>query len=63
MSRLLIEGGLILSFDPAVGDLETGTVLVEDGRIAEVGPRVEAAGASVVELGTTASLGDAMVTP
>ena len=45
MSRLLIEGGRILSFDPAVGDLETGTVLVEDGRIADVGPRVEAADA------------------
>ena len=37
VSRLLIEGGRILSFDPAVGDLEQGSLLVEDGRIAEVG--------------------------
>ena len=37
VSRVLIEGGRILSFDPAVGDLEQGSLLVEDGRIAEVG--------------------------
>ena len=37
MSRLLIEGGRILSFDPDVGDIERGALLIEDGRIVERG--------------------------
>ena len=43
--RVLIEGGRILSFDPAVGDLERGSLLVVEGRIAEVGAEVDAADA------------------
>jgi cytosine/adenosine deaminase-related metal-dependent hydrolase len=34
--RTLIRGGMILSVDPAVGDMAAGDVLVENGRIAAV---------------------------
>ncbi|MGW4032750.1 amidohydrolase family protein [Streptomyces sp. NPDC004838] len=41
-ARTLLRGGRIVSMDPAVGDL-VGDVLIEDGRIAAVGPRLEIA--------------------
>jgi dihydroorotase len=47
MSRLLIRGGRLL--DPATGLDEEGDLLVEDGRIAAVGGRIEGRGAEVVE--------------
>lgn len=42
MSKTLIRGGTVLSMDPQVGDLPTGDVLIEDDRIAAVGPEVSA---------------------
>ena len=39
--RLLIQGGSIVSLDPAIGTLRDGDVLVEDGKAA-VAPRIEA---------------------
>ena len=47
MSRVLVRGGRIL--DPPTGRDEPGDVLVEDGRIAGVGARLEARGAEVIE--------------
>jgi cytosine/adenosine deaminase-related metal-dependent hydrolase len=41
-NRTLIRGGTVLSMDPAVGDLSTGDVLIEDGRIAAVQPNLNA---------------------
>jgi 5-methylthioadenosine/S-adenosylhomocysteine deaminase len=38
-TTLLIRGGYVISLDPLVGDVADGDVLVEDGRIAYVGPR------------------------
>lgn len=35
--RLLIRGGFVVSMDPAVGDIPHGEVLVEDGKIVDVG--------------------------
>jgi 5-methylthioadenosine/S-adenosylhomocysteine deaminase len=35
--RLLIHNGFVVSMDPDVGDIPNGDVLVEDGRIVEVG--------------------------
>jgi len=49
--RVLIKGGYVLSMDPDVGELEQGDVLIEGGRIAAVGPELEAADAEVVEAG------------
>lgn len=40
--RILLKGGVVLTMDPAIGDLEQGDVLIEGGTIAEVGPNIEA---------------------
>jgi 5-methylthioadenosine/S-adenosylhomocysteine deaminase len=47
--RVLLRGGHILSMDPTVGDVFGGDVLIEDDRIAAVGPSVEAGDAEVVD--------------
>lgn len=47
MSRLLIRNGRVI--DPANGRDETADVLVEDGRVAAIGPDLEAAGAEVLD--------------
>jgi dihydroorotase len=49
MGRIWIRGGRLL--DPASGRDGTGDVLIEDGRIAAVGERLEAAGAREVDAG------------
>lgn len=49
MARILIRGGHVLTMDPALGDLPTGDVLVEDGVIAAVGPSLEVADAEVID--------------
>jgi 5-methylthioadenosine/S-adenosylhomocysteine deaminase len=47
--RLLIRGGIVLSMDPAIGDLSPGDVLIEGGRIVEVAPRLDVADAEVLD--------------
>lgn len=47
--RMLISGGTVLTMDPGRGDLERGDVLVEDGRIVAVAPRLQAGDAEVVD--------------
>ena len=47
--RTLIKGGTVISVDPAVGDFETGDVLIEDGAIAAVGPNIDAGDAEVID--------------
>ena len=42
MAKMLIRGGHVLSMDPAVGDLPTGDVLIEDDRIVDVQPGIDA---------------------
>jgi len=41
-NRMLLRGGYVVSMDPQVGDLERGDVLVEDDRIADVRPTIDA---------------------
>ena len=48
-SRLLIKGGTILTMDPALGDLDTADVLIEQDRIRAVQPGLDAAGAEVID--------------
>lgn len=48
-TRKLIQGGVVLSVDPEIGDLPSGDVLIEDGRITAVAPGIEAAGAEVID--------------
>jgi 5-methylthioadenosine/S-adenosylhomocysteine deaminase len=47
--RLLIRGGIVLTMDPALGDLSPGTVLIEGDRIVEVAPQVEAGDAEEID--------------
>ena len=47
--RLLLRGGYVLSMDPRIGDIYGGDVLIEDDRIAEVAPSIEAGDAQVVD--------------
>src|SRR5262245_38065483 len=44
--RALIKGGIVLSLDPKVGDFANGDVLIENGKIVEVRPNIEAAAGS-----------------
>ena len=46
--RTLLRGGTVVSMDPAVGDLPSGDVLIEDGRIAAVAARVDVPDAEIV---------------
>jgi 5-methylthioadenosine/S-adenosylhomocysteine deaminase len=40
--RTLLRGGHVITMDPAIGDLATGDVLIEDGKIAAVEASIEA---------------------
>ena len=41
-ARTLLKGGVVLSFDPAVGDFEKADVLIEDKKIVAVRPDISA---------------------
>jgi len=47
--RTLIRGGAVMSMDPGVGDHATGDVLIEGDRIVEVGARINAPDAAVID--------------
>jgi 5-methylthioadenosine/S-adenosylhomocysteine deaminase len=49
--ELLVKGGYVVTFDPGLGDLPVGDVLVADGLIIAVGPDLEpaTAAAEVIE--------------
>jgi cytosine/adenosine deaminase-related metal-dependent hydrolase len=47
--RTLIRGGIVLTQDPKLGELPNADVLVEDGRIVDVGPDLSADDARVIE--------------
>jgi len=46
---LLLRGAIVITMDPAVGDLRPGDVLIEGDRIAAVGERVDAPGAEILD--------------
>src|ERR671936_2173836 len=47
--RLLIRNGFVVSMDPDVGDVPSGDVLVEEGKIAEIGRGLEVSEAEEVD--------------
>ncbi|CAB3806471.1 Atrazine chlorohydrolase [Paraburkholderia caffeinitolerans] len=49
--QTLLAGGWVLSMDPAIGDLRVGDVLMEDGRIVAVAPKLEAPHAERIDAG------------
>ena len=48
-NRLLVRGGVVVSVDPAIGDLWQGDVLIEGTKIAAVGPAIDATDCAVVD--------------
>ena len=48
--RTLLKNGIILSLDPQVGNFMQGDVLIEDTKIAEVGPNIEVTDAEVIDV-------------
>src|SRR5262245_21575344 len=42
MSRMLIKGGCVVTMDPQLRELPQGDVLIENGRIAAIAPRLDA---------------------
>ncbi|UZF93576.1 amidohydrolase family protein [Bosea sp. NBC_00550] len=48
--RILLSGATILSMDPAVGDLPRGDILIADGKIAAIAPRIEAGDAERLDV-------------
>ena len=48
-NRILIRGGIVLTQDPQLGELPRADVLIEDDRIAEVGPDLSVADAQIIE--------------
>jgi 5-methylthioadenosine/S-adenosylhomocysteine deaminase len=49
MTRVLIQGGCVLSLHPRTGNHHQADVLVEDDKIAEIGPGVRARDAEVID--------------
>jgi 5-methylthioadenosine/S-adenosylhomocysteine deaminase len=47
--RILIQGGIVLTQDPQLGELPRADILIEDDRIAAVGPGLNADGATVID--------------
>ena len=47
--RTLIKNGIVLTLDPAIGDVSGGDVLVDGGKIVEVGRGLAAADADVID--------------
>ncbi len=49
MTRTLIRNGWVISMDPAIGEIPDCDVLIEDGRIAAVGPGLSPDDAEIIE--------------
>ena len=47
--RMVIRNAFVLSIDPEIGDIPRGDILVEDGKIAEVGRELDVSGAEEVD--------------
>jgi 5-methylthioadenosine/S-adenosylhomocysteine deaminase len=47
--KTLLSGGIVISMDPVVGDLDRGDVLIDDGLIVEVAERIDAPDAEVID--------------
>lgn len=53
MSRVLLQGGCVLSLDRKVGNFHRADVLIEDATIAAVGPDLRSGGAEVIDCANT----------
>ena len=48
-NRTLIKGGIVLTQDDELGELPNADILIEDDRIAQIGPNLDAEGATVID--------------
>lgn len=48
-TQYLLKGGVVISVDPTIGQLDRGDVLVDDGRIVEVAPEIDAPHAEIID--------------
>lgn len=46
---LLIRGGTLITMDPSIGDLAQGDILIEGGRIRQIGERIDCPQADVID--------------
>ena len=51
-NRVVLQGGRIISMDRSIGDLPSGDVLIDNGKIAQVAATIEPAGAEVFDAST-----------
>src|SRR5688500_4908739 len=51
--RILLRGGVVLTFDPKVGDFENADVLIDGKTIAQIGPNLSDPDAEVVDCSGT----------
>lgn len=47
--RTIIRGGTIVTLDPAIGDLERGDILIEEGMIVDIAPHIDVPGTEVID--------------
>src|SRR5688572_15231405 len=48
-NRVLLQGGRIISMDRSIGDLRRGDVLIDKGKIAQVGENIDGSGAELFD--------------
>ena len=53
VERILLKGGCVLTLDPDIGNYPKGDVLIEDNKIAAVGPQLRVSGAEVIDATNT----------
>lgn len=53
VERILLKGGCVLTLDPDIGNYPRGDVLIEDDKIAAVGPLLRVSGAEVIDATNT----------
>jgi len=51
--RLLLKGGTIITLDRSIGDLHSGDILIENGKIADIKPELHVADARIVDASET----------
>ena len=47
--RLVVRGGFVVSMDPEIGEMPNADILVEDGKIVEIGPKLDVGDAEEID--------------
>ena len=49
MADIIIKNAYVLTMDPDTGDLKNGTVVIEDGKITEIGEKTKESADTVID--------------